>query len=602
MKNWLLQSVKKTIRNLTFRSKITYFLVITICITVLIVVACSYTITSRSIKEQAKNMTMQQLEQNTLNLEDYLKNIESTPDNIINDKSLQEYLSNPDEDNLEFTDKVDDVYKLMSNILGSKRNILYVYVYKLLNGKELYLGPTKAGSQSDFSTGIGYISKNNTTGSPMRTSFRKDPVINKEYTLSIYRPIFDVYRIRQPIGILGISVSEDVVARFYSHINTNLPLETFIMDGSGTIISHMNKNRIYADAGLKNIVHKQDGSKEINGKLVVYKYVKDWDWYVIGTLPINYLLRDNNVMLLAIFIIVIITLIVGIFISYGFSKHLFKPFDELIYRMSRVSTGDMETRISLPTYGPDFQQVSQGFNIMVEHIDELMKKIYAEQRQLKEIEFKALQSQINPHFLYNTLESIHWQALLCGHHEISTMVKALAGFYRISLSKGEAIIPLKNETEHVDNYMTIQEIRYKEKMESYIDISEEFYHVKIPKMTLQPLVENAIYHGLRGREAKGFIKITAERDGDDIIVKTIDNGTGMTPEQISRLNQTLEDNDPSVGYGVRNVHQRIKLFLGSPYGLHYQSNEYGGVTVNVRLRSEIQRTVGDGFVQSVDCR
>ncbi|AEY67092.1 HAMP domain-containing protein,histidine kinase [Clostridium sp. BNL1100] len=547
-------------------------------------------------------MTMQQLEQNTLNLEDYLKNIESTPDNIINDKSLQEYLSNPDEDNLEFTDKVDDVYKLMSNILGSKRNILYVYVYKLLNGKELYLGPTKAGNKSDFSTGIGYLSKRDITGSPMRTSFRKDPVINKEYTLSIYRPIFDIYRIRQPIGILGISVSEDVVARFYSHTNTNLPLETFIMDGNGMIISHMNKNRIYADAGLKNIVHKQDGSKEINGKLVVYKYVKDWDWYVVGTLPISYLLRDNNVMLLAIFIIVIITFIVGIFISYGFSKHLFKPFDELIYRMSRVSTGDMETRISLPTYGPDFQQVSQGFNIMVEHIDELMKKIYEEQRQLKEIEFKALQSQINPHFLYNTLESIHWQALLCGHHEISTMVKALAGFYRISLSKGEAIIPLKNEAEHVDNYMTIQEIRYKEKMESYIDIPEEFYDVKIPKMTLQPLVENAIYHGLRGREAKGFIKITAERDGDDIIVKTIDNGTGMTLEQISKLNQTLEDNDSSVGYGVRNVHQRIKLFLGSPYGLYYESNEYGGVTVNVRLRSEIQRTVGDEFVQSVDCR
>ncbi len=602
MKNWLLQSVKKTIRNLTFRSKITYFLVITICITVLIVVACSYTITSRSIKEQAKNMTMQQLEQNTLNLEDYLKNIESTPDNIINDKSLQEYLSNPDEDNLEFTDKVDDVYKLMSNILGSKRNILYVYVYKLLNGKELYLGPTKAGNKSDFSTGIGYLSKRDITGSPMRTSFRKDPVINKEYTLSIYRPIFDIYRIKQPIGILGISVSEDVVARFYSHTNTNLPLETFIMDGNGMIISHMNKNRIYADAGLKNIVHKQDGSKEVNGKLVVYKYVKDWDWYVVGTLPISYLLRDTNVMLLAIFIIVIITFIVGIFISYGFSKHLFKPFDELIYRMSRVSTGDMETRISLPIYGPDFQQVSQGFNIMVEHIDELMKKIYEEQRQLKEIEFKALQSQINPHFLYNTLESIHWQALLCGHHEISTMVKALAGFYRISLSKGEAIIPLKNEAEHVDNYMTIQEIRYKEKMESYIDIPEEFYDVKIPKMTLQPLVENAIYHGLRGREAKGFIKITAERAGDDIIVKTIDNGTGMTAEQISRLNQTLEDNDPSVGYGVRNVHQRIKLFLGSPYGLYYESNEYGGVTVNVRLRSEIQRTVGDEFVQSVDCR
>ncbi|HEX2927798.1 MAG TPA: histidine kinase, partial [Ruminiclostridium sp.] len=388
------------------------------------------------------------------------------------------------------------------------------------------------------------------------------------------------------IGILAISVQEDVVSRFYSHMNTNLPLETFIIDGNGTIISHRDKSRIFADAGLKNILHKQDGYMELNGKLVVYKYISDWDWYVVGTLPVSYLLRDNNMMLLAILIIVLITMIAGIFISYGFSKHLFKPFDELIYRMSMVSNGDMETRISLPTYGSDFQQVSQGFNIMVEHIDELMKKIYDEQRQLKEIEFKALQSQINPHFLYNTLESIHWQALLCGNHEISTMVKALAGFYRISLSKGEAIIPLKNEAEHVENYMTIQEMRYKEKMESYIDIPEEFNEVRIPKMTLQPLVENAIYHGLRGREAKGFIKITALRDGDDIIIKTIDNGAGMTPEQICRLNQTLEDNDSSVGYGVRNVHQRIKLFLGSPYGLYYQSNEYGGVTVNVRLRNE----------------
>jgi two-component system sensor histidine kinase YesM len=584
MKSWFFQSLKRGIRNLTFRSKITYFLVITICITVLIVVGCSYSITSRSIKEQAKDMTMQQLEQNTLNLEDYLKDIENTPDSIVTDKSLQEYLSNHDEDTLEFTAKVDDVYRSMSNILGSKRDILYVFLYKLLDDKVLYLGPTRGGSKSDFSNVVGYLSRKDITGSPIRVSFRKDPVITSKYTLTIYQPIFDIYRIRNPIGMLGISVSEDVVAGFYSHINTNLPLETFIMDGSGRIISHIDKSRISADAGLNNILNQKDGAIELDGKLVVYKYMKDWDWYVIGTLPINYLLRDNNMMLLAILIIVIVTVIAGIFIAYGFNRHLFKPFDELIYRMSMVSRGDLATRISMSTYGTDFQKVSQGFNIMVEHIDNLMKKIYEEQRQLKEIEFKALQSQINPHFLYNTLESIHWQALLCGNHEISTMVKALAGFYRLSLSKGEDIIPLKNEAEHVENYLTIQEIRYKDKMESFIDIPEEFFDVRIPKMTLQPLVENSIYHGLKGREAKGFIKITAEREGEDLIVKAIDNGAGMTEEQVKTLNRTLEDNDSNVGYGVRNVHRRIKLFFGSPYGLYYESNEYGGVTVNVRLR------------------
>ena len=584
MNNRFLHHLNEKLKNIPFRSKLTYYLVITICVTVLIVVGFSYTVTSRSIKQQAKDMTMQQLEQNTSNLEDYLKNIESTPDSIVTDKSLQEYLSRHDEDTLEFSMKVDDVYKSMSNIIGSKRDILYVYLYKVLDNKYLYLGPTKAGRDSDFSNAAAYLSKTDISGSPIRVSFRQDPVLTNKYTLSIYQPIFDIYRIKKPIGMLGISVAEEVVARFYSHRDMKFPLDTFIMDGKGIIVSHVDKSKISSEAGLKNILEKQDGSMEIGGKMVVYKYIKAWDWYVIGTLPISYLLRDNNVMLLAIFVIVLLTVIIASFISFSFSKHLLRPFNDLIYRMSMVSKGDFTTRINLSDHGYDFEQVSKGFNIMVEQINVLMKRIYEEQRQLKEIEFKALQAQINPHFLYNTLESIHWQALLKGDHDISTMVKALAGFYRISLSRGEDIIPLRDEAEHVGNYLTIQEMRYKDKMESYIDMPEEFMEVKIPKMTLQPLVENSIYHSLRVKQSKGFIKITAVKEENDLVVKVIDNGVGMVPDQIRSLNRTLKDNDSSVGYGVRNVHRRINLFFGNPYGLFYEINEYGGVTVNVRLR------------------
>jgi two-component system sensor histidine kinase YesM len=583
MKNWLLQLAKKKMRNIPFRSKLTYYLVITICLTVLIVVGFSYTVTSRSIKQQAKDMTMLQLQQNTSNLEDYLQNIESTPDSIVTDRSFQEYLSRHDEDSMDFSATVDDVYRSMSNIMGSKRDILYMFLYKAIDNNILYLGPTKAGQDSDYSNVAAYMSKKDISGSPIRVSFRQDPILTKKYTLTIYQPIFDIYRIKRPIGMLGISVTEDVVARFYSHSKRDLPLETFIMNGQGTIVSHTDKSKISSSAGLDEILDKHDGSAELGGKLVVYKYIEDWDWYVVGTLPISYLLRDNNVMLLAILAIVIFTIILASFISLIFSRHLLRPFNDLIYRMSMVSKGDLTTRINLSDHGYDFEQVSKGFNLMVEQINVLMQRIYDEQRQLKEIEFKALQAQINPHFLYNTLESIHWQALMNGHHEISTMVKALAGFYRISLSRGEAIIPLMSESQHVENYLTIQEMRYKDKMESYIDIPEEFLEVMIPKMTLQPLVENSIYHGLRVKQSKGFIKITAVREGEDLIVKVIDNGIGMVPDQIKSLNRTLEDNDSGVGYGVRNVHRRIKLFYGNPYGLFYESNEYGGVTVNVRL-------------------
>jgi len=540
-------------------------------------------VTSRSIKQQAKDMTMLQLQQNSSNLEDYLKSIESISDSIVTDRSLQEYLSKPDMDRVDFSDTVDDVYRSMSNIMGSKRDILYVFLFKAIDSNVLYLGPTKAGQNSDFSNVAALLFKSDISGSPIRVGFRQDPVLKKKYTLTVYQPIFDMYRIKRPIGMLGISVTEDVVARFYSNTQRDLPLETFIMNGQGIIVSHTDKSKISTNARLDEILDKKDGSTEIDGKLVVYKYIEDWDWYVIGTLPINYLLRDNNVMLLAILLIVIITVFLASFISLLFSKHLLRPFNDLIYRMSMVSRGDLTTRINLSDHGYDFEQVSKGFNLMVEQINVLMQRIVDEQKQLKEIEFKALQSQINPHFLYNTLESIHWQALMSGQREISTMVKALAGFYRITLSRGEAIIPLRSEWQHVENYLTIQEMRYKDNMESYIDISEEFLEVMIPKMTLQPLVENSIYHGLRVKQSKGFIKITAVREGDDVIIKVIDNGVGMLPHQINNLNRTLEDNDTSVGYGVRNVHRRIQLFYGKKYGLFYESNEYGGVTVNVRL-------------------
>ncbi|PYG87759.1 two-component system sensor histidine kinase YesM [Ruminiclostridium sufflavum DSM 19573] len=584
MKTKGLQSAVTNIRNIPFRFKLTCYLVITICITVLIVFACSYIVSSRSIKQQAKDLTMQQLEQNTLNLQNYLSQIEGTPDSIVTDKNLQEYLTKPDENTTEFTNIVDDVYQTMSNVFEAKESLLYIYLYKVLDNRVLYLGPTKAGRNADYSNVEKYLSSGNITGSPIRASFRQDPVNNSRYTFAIYQPIFDKYKIKNPIGMLCLSVTEDTLERFYAHRNTNLPLDTFIINGEGTIVSHTDKSRISTDAKLKSILNKQDGSMEIGGKLVVFKYFEDWDWYVIGTLPISYLLRDNNVLLVIILIIVLLTIMTAILISFIFSKRLLRPFDELIYRMSMVSNGDFTTRIELSPYGYDFKQVSEGFNIMVEQINILMGKIYEEQRQLKEIEFKALQAQINPHFLYNTLESIHWQALLGGNYDISTMVKALAGFYRISLSGGEDIIPLKSEAEHVENYMTIQEIRYKDKMESYIDIPEEFYEVRIPKMTLQPLVENSIYHGLKGKQVKGFIKITAVRDGDELIVKTIDNGVGMSESQISNLNRTLEDNVSSAGgYGVRNVNRRIKLFFGEPYGIFYESNEYGGVTANVRL-------------------
>ena len=205
------------------------------------------------------------------------------------------------------------------------------------------------------------------------------------------------------------------------------------------------------------------------------------------------------------------------------------------------------------------------------------------------IKVMILSAQIKPHFLYNTLECIHWQAVADGNQEISIMVKAMAQYYRVCLSRGKEIIPLSQELEHIYSYLVIQNMRYDNIIDLENHIPECFHNVNIPKMTLQPLVENAIYHGIRIKEGgKGKIVLGIRRNGTDVYLSLGDSGFGMSQKQIDEINQSISQYDESFGYGVRNVNRRIELMFGTTYGLHYSRNEHGGVTVEIHLPFDVQ--------------
>ena len=226
----------------------------------------------------------------------------------------------------------------------------------------------------------------------------------------------------------------------------------------------------------------------------------------------------------------------------------------------------------------------------------LMEQVKMEQHQIEQIRFNALQSQIQPHFLYNTLECIHWQAMVDGNGEISTLVKALAKYYRICLSGGHDVIPLKMELEHVRNYLIIQNMRYDDIIGSEFDVEEAASDVMIPKLTLQPLVENSIYHGIKVKEGKtGSLFLKVRKRSSDVLITLADTGTGMSQQQIDEMNQHLSEYDDSFGYGVRNVNKRIELLYGEEFGLYYLRNESGGVTVEIRLPYVTQ--VEDGIIR-----
>ena len=217
-----------------------------------------------------------------------------------------------------------------------------------------------------------------------------------------------------------------------------------------------------------------------------------------------------------------------------------------------------------------FNQMLRNTSHYIRQLEEEKQRVKTEQSQKRKAEFKAMQAQIQPHFLYNTLESIHWKAEEAQAQEISDMVQALATFFRINLSRGKELISLRDEIAHVESYLRIQQIRYGNQLEYEIQVQEEILDSVLPKLILQPLVENSIYHGIREKEGEGMIGITGRKaENGDILLCVEDNGVGILPEQLKNLQEKLVSGEKvhQEGYGIFNVNQRIQLNYGVPYGL-----------------------------------
>ncbi|MCL6558979.1 MAG: sensor histidine kinase [Firmicutes bacterium] len=270
--------------------------------------------------------------------------------------------------------------------------------------------------------------------------------------------------------------------------------------------------------------------------------------------------------------------IASVFISAKVSR----PIKMLEKQMKRVEKGEFD--INIEVRGEDeVKQLSRTFNLMVARIRQLMNQIIEEQEAKRKSELKALQAQINPHFLYNTLDSIVWMNENRKYEGVTTMVAALAKFFRISISRGSDIITVQDELEHANSYLIIQKIRYKDKFDFIIEAQPEVLSCKTLKLILQPIIENAIYHGIERIHDKGIIKVTASIKGERVLLQVIDNGYGIKPEVLEGILKKESRNDVGSGVGLKNVHERIQLYFGEQYGLEIESELDVGTTVNIWL-------------------
>ena len=365
----------------------------------------------------------------------------------------------------------------------------------------------------------------------------------------------------------------------------------YLIDGNGEIIYHPRAQLI--DSGLEHennraVSEYRDGiyQETFHGeeRVITVKSVGYTGWKLIGVAPRQTVsLNSLKTQLLVVFVAAFILFLMSLVNSY-ISSRITTPIRKLELSVNEIEKGNLNAKVDAEgSY--EIRHLGQSVQNMAKQIQVLMADIVSEHEKKRKQEFDTLQSQINPHFLYNTLDIIVWMIENEKPDQAVKAVTALARFFRISLSRGKSIITVKDELEHVRNYLMIQHMRFKNRFSYTIEAEDEVLEFASLKLMLQPLVENAIYHGMEFMDGDGEIFISAWKEGEDLYLKVSDNGLGMTEEQVARLFSDMPHTGSSrgSGIGVKNVNERIRLYFGSEYGLSIESEPDEGTVVTIHL-------------------
>ncbi len=590
MKKWLTK-----FNRWKFDKKLRLFVTVSILLVTLTVAGVSLFFSMAAMKEQSVELL--QMQNNTVaeSFRDSMNSYKEIVLGTIMDDSIQNYCRQVERDNLR-TGDINGIYGKLENLNNMYESMNFAAVVSEDYKNYYYRGKgTLSFTQFEEVYPQAYERSKYAQKGTLKISYNNDYYKGNRYTLSIYYPLYDCSRVSDAKGLLCMNFDDPAVQRMLATGDSTA--ETIVVDTGGMILLSKEKEETGRYVNYMDEMEKGIQIFTKNGNMYVCQKIKGWNYYVVSSVSTYKLFESGFRTITVVMIVLIVVLIAAGFITKILIKKMYQPLDKVVSKMDHVATGSLRTRINVENMGEDFTKLAVGFNSMMDEIEVLMEQVKLEQHQLEQIRFNALQSQIQPHFLYNTLECIHWQAIAEGNKEISTMVKALAKYYRICLSKGHDVIPIREEVEHIRNYMIIQNMRYDNIIGSEIVVEPGVEESLIPKLTLQPLVENSIYHGMKVKEGKrGTFYLTAYRNEDEVVIKVSDTGTGMSQDAIDEMNEQLSRYEDSFGYGVRNVNKRIELLFGEGYGLYYQKNDSGGVTVVIHLPylTEIKKNTAGG--------
>ena len=419
----------------------------------------------------------------------------------------------------------------------------------------------------------------------------QDGYVSAPHVMSLFEGYYPwVVTIIRPVDAgewekwVAVDISCTNISSYINGIGIGQRGYCFLEDMDGNIVYHPQQQLIYSDLKTENIgliSTLDDGSHVIGTMIYTVQTLASGSWRVVGVSFVQDIITDSLHEIARLLVIAAIGIIAAtLAISVLFSRVLSRPIHGLISAMEAFEK-NADNYVYEPVSGArEVQDLSSSFDHLVRKIQQLMATVRSEEVNLRKTELKALQAQINPHFLYNTLDSISWMCERGKNEEAVAMVSALAQLFRISISKGHELIPIRSEIQHAKSYLQIQSVRYKDQFSYRFEVDESCLDYLCNKITLQPIIENAIYHGINGLVDEGQIIIRIQSSGDDILAIVEDNGVGMEPEQIKAI---FQRSDSKSGIGIKNVNDRLKIWFGDAYGITIESEPDVGTRVIVRM-------------------
>lgn len=379
------------------------------------------------------------------------------------------------------------------------------------------------------------------------------------------------------------------IAKYIDKVGVGRHGYCYVMDEAGNIVYHPQQQLIFS--GLKNenaadLKSFPDGIHTEKNIMYTIQTTADKRWRVVGVSSTDELYVERRTQIVSgIVVSALCCLFIALLTLILYSHIVTRPVKRLVRSMREFEKNADTMLGALPgNYVSELRELNDSFTQMAYRIHALMERVRREETELRKTELRALQAQINPHFLYNTLDSILWMCEQGNNEDAVKMVSALAKLFRISISKGRELITVREELQHAQSYLVIQSFRYKNQFSYTFDVDENLNEYLCNKITIQPLIENAIYHGIDRMVDEGCITVTVkqwEDDPEDICITVRDNGVGMTGEQCRKILQ--KDRSDSGGIGVKNVNDRLKITFGEKYGLSIESELDVGTCVTVRI-------------------